>query len=221
VHVVRSLLVQGNSKLSQAIHHFDLPAGDTCPGASALCRDRCYAQRGRFVFPQVRARLQWCYAESLKDGFAATLIREIRRKGSAFVVRIHCAGDFYSAEYVRKWAAVIRASPTTQFYAYTRSYRDAAIEPTLRDLAALDNLVLWYSADAETGYPASVPPGVRVAWMQVAEDEVIPPVDLVFRDYPLRKRRRVLVGLNLVCPHDTPQGRDHEVTCGNCGRCWR
>ena len=79
--LIRPLLVQGNDKLSQAIHHWDLPAGLSCPGASALCREHCYALKGRYVFPQVQERLHWCYDMSKRNNFVRLMIDEIRRKG--------------------------------------------------------------------------------------------------------------------------------------------
>ena len=99
MEVRRALLVQGNSKLSQAIFHWDLLAGVTCPGKSTLCQEKCYALRSRYLFPQVKERLEWCHQMSRRKDFAKLMIREIRRKGAAFVVRIHCSGDFFDADY--------------------------------------------------------------------------------------------------------------------------
>lgn len=221
METLRSLLVQGNEKLSQAILHWDLIAAVTCPGKSKLCQDRCYALRNRYLYPQVQERLQWCHAMSKRRDFAKLMVQEIRRKGAAFIVRVHSSGDFYSAAYARKWLTIARSCPHTRFFAYTRSYRVPSIAPVLAELAELDNMRLWYSADAETGYPADLPPNVRVAWMQVDAEEEVPPVDLVFRDYPLRKDQARRVSLSLVCPYDTPQGRQREITCGLCRYCWK
>jgi hypothetical protein len=214
--VVRPLLVAGNDKLSQAILHWDLPASLTCPGKSSLCASKCYALRSRYLFPQVQERLKWCHEMSRRDDFAQLMVKEIRRKGAAFVVRIHCSGDFYDSAYVRKWIEVVRCCPHTRFYAYTRSFRVSSIVPALAELAEMDNMRLWASADSETGYPVDLPPNVKVAWMQVEEDEDVPTVDLVFRDQPLRKDPRTRVSLSLVCPVETPQGKEREVNCGNC-----
>ena len=149
------------------------------------------------------------------------MIKEIRRKGAAFTVRIHCSGDFYDADYVRKWIEIVRASPHTRFYAYTRSLRVPSIVPPLAELAEMDNVRLWASADSETGYPVDLPPNIRVAWLQVDEDEDVPTVDLVFRDYPLRKIKVQRVALSLICPVETPQGKERGINCGVCGICWR
>ncbi len=219
--MLRPLLVQGNEKLSQAIFHWDLPAVVTCPGKTKICREKCYALRNRYQYPQVRERLRWCHAMSQRRDFAARMVQEIRRRGAAFIVRIHCSGDFYDAAYTRKWLAIVRACPHTRFFAYTRSYRVPSIAPVLAELAELENMRLWASADAETGYPADLPPGVRVAWMQVDAAEEVPPVDLVFRDYPLRKDRQTRVSLSVVCPVDTPQGKERHVNCGVCRWCWK
>lgn len=74
---------------------------------------------------------------------------------------------------------------------------------------------------SETGEPPELPERVRVAWMMVEEEEPIPDVDLVFRDYPLRNDRRVMIGLSLICPHETVQGRERQTNCGVCGFCWK
>jgi hypothetical protein len=84
------------------------------------------------------------------------MIGEIRRRWVA-CVRIHVSEDFYSAEYVRKWAAVARACPATRFYAYTRSWRRPDIAAALAELSRCRNVRLWYSCDRDTGIPARVP----------------------------------------------------------------
>jgi hypothetical protein len=215
---IRSLLALGNAKLGRAIHHFDLPAVSTCPGRSGVCEAVCYATRGRFHADQVRDRLAWCLRQSRRKGFADRMVAEVRRKG-ALVVRVHVSGDFYDAGYAARWLGVFRRCPVTRFYFYTRSWRVAEVVPVLSEMAELENVRAWYSADSETGLPESIPEGVRVAWLQVAEDE---PVlgDLLFRDTPVRQTRP-LASLPVVCANETPAGRRHGVNCGNCGHCWR
>jgi hypothetical protein len=66
-----------------------------------------------------------------------------------------------------------------------------------------------------------MPEQVRTAWMQVDEEEELPDVDLIFRDYKLRKQPRPLLSLSVVCPHELPQAREHSINCGTCGRCWK
>src|SRR5215831_9037681 len=112
METLRNLLQQGNTKLGEGIYTFSLPAIATCPGSSPSCRKECYALKGRFIFLH-RAYRRYL-AESQQDGFAARMIGEIRRRWAG-CVRIHVSGDFYSAEYVRKWVAIAQACPTTRF----------------------------------------------------------------------------------------------------------
>jgi Gene product 88 len=214
---VRPLLTCGNGKLGSSIWHFDLPAVVTCPGRSAVCEQVCYATTGRFRFPQVQERLQWCYEQSRRKDFAERMAQEIHRKG-ILVVRVHTSGDFYSAAYAAKWLDVMRQSNAARFYFYTRSWKRAAIAPVLEEMAQLRCCRTWYSIDQATGVPASVPLGVRLAYLQVTEDEQPEQIDLIFRVRSLRRQR---IPLSLVCPQETPQGLSKDANCGNCGKCWQ
>ncbi len=215
---IRALLAQGNGKLGQSIHHFDLPSIATCPGRSRACEAVCYASRGRFRADLVRNRLRWCLQQSRREDFADCMVDEIRRKG-VLVVRIHVSGDIYNVPYAEKWLSVFHRCPATRFFLYTRSWRVPEIAVVLEQMAERDNVRVWYSADPDTGLPEPVPTGVRVAWMQSSEDD--PQLgNLVFRVRRLRTEPIGRVGLPIVCPHETPDGHDQNVNCGNCGHCW-
>ncbi|AWM42394.1 hypothetical protein C1280_26215 [Gemmata obscuriglobus] len=200
------------------MHHFDLPAVGTCPGRSQVCESVCYATRGRFRTDKVRRRLRWCLRQSRRADFADRMVAEVRSKG-ALVVRVHVSGDFYDAAYAAKWASVFHRCPVATFYFYTRSWRVEAMTPVLAQVAGFGNVRAWYSADAETGMPESLPEGARVAWLQTAVDEPVAG-NLVFRDDPLRDARPTF-SLPLVCPNEAPAGQRFGVNCGNCGQCWR
>lgn len=215
----RGLLVAGNEKLSSQAHHFDLPAGLTCPGKSELCHRRCYARKGRFAFPQVQERLRWCYEQSKRDDFTNRMVDELYRKG-VLLMRWHCSGDIYCPGYARKMLDIIERSEHTKFWGYTRSWRVPTIAPVLKDIAAMPNMQLWLSADAETGYPDEMPEGSRVAWMQTDVDEDTGEAELVFLDHPLRKLSLSLTVLEKVCPTETPEGKKKGTTCATCRYCW-
>src|SRR5262249_36268934 len=156
-------------------------------GRSAAC-ESCYARRGRWGFPQVQAALRRNWEASRDPFFAERMIREVRSR-RVRVVRIHASGDFYSVPYIRAWARVALACRGVTFYAYTRSWRLPGLRAELEDLAGFANVRLWYSADADTGMPASLPEGVRVAWLQEDASAMVPDgVDLVFRVHRLRRR---------------------------------
>jgi hypothetical protein len=211
----RPLILQGNKKIGEAIHHFDLPAVSTCPGRSSVCERACYARIGRYCFKKVRDRLEWCYLQSLRDSFVDTVVSEIRSKG-VLVLRLHCSGDYYSAEYAEKWLTVMRLFPRVRFYFYTRSYRIKEIAPVLERMAQLRCCRAWYSIDVETGVPATIPAGVRLAYLQ-ADEQVHPKAsDLVFRTRKLRK----LESLPVVCNQETVEGKADGTTCGSCKRCF-
>ncbi len=213
--MVRALLAQGNDKLGQSICHFDLPAIATCPGRTELCSGVCYAVTGRYTFKYVKDRLGWCYEQSLRDDFATRMIAEIKRKG-CLVIRPHCSGDFYDAEYAEKWLQVMRQCPKVRFYFYTRSWRIEEIALVLEKMAALRCCKVWYSIDRETGIPPSVPLGVRLAYLQADRDESPELMDLLFVVRRLRRHAQRM-GLPMLCPHQA----DKQYNCGSCGTCFR
>jgi len=210
------LLQQGNSKLGRAIHVWSIPAVDTCPGSTAICRELCYAMRHRFRFDSVKHRLAWNLQQSRRNDFVERMLAEIRSSG-VLVLRLHVAGDFYDAEYVRKWLTIVQRSPRARFYGYTRSWRIASIGPALEELAACSAMRLWYSVDDESGIPATVPPAVRIAYLQTTSATLPSGADLVFRP----QRLRTLPELPIVCDSETVSGKQQSVTCGSCGRCFR
>src|SRR5262249_20087030 len=141
----RNLLTRGNRKLGESIHAWSIPAVDTCPGRSPLCERLCYARSGHFRLEAGQERLEHHLDCALAADFERQVAAEVKRRRIQ-TVRIHVAGDFFSPEYVRKWVRVARRCPKTTFYAYTRSWRVPEIVPALAELAALENVRLWYSA---------------------------------------------------------------------------
>jgi hypothetical protein len=133
-------------------------------------------------------------------------------------LRVHVAGDFWSAAYAKAWLAIARRCPDTRFFVFTRSWRVPAIRPVLEELARLPNVRLFWSLDAATGLPGRVPPQVRLAYMALDEDD-LPPLDadLVFVDAPLRRERRVRMAGVLVCPMEN--GTGWHGTCEKCRLC--
>lgn len=213
--VNRGLLSQGNTKLGQSIHHFDITAGVTCPGKSDLCSRVCYAKSGRYRFKPVRDRLDWCFRQSKRADFAKLMIAEIKRKG-VLVVRLHSSGDLYSAQYALKWLEVMRQCPKVRFYLYSRSWRIEGIAEVLGQMAALRCCKVWFSIDCETGVPPSIPSGVRLAYLQVDEEEQPERLDLLFVTRGLKRHARRM-SLPLLCPHQAGRAEN----CGDCGQCFK
>lgn len=211
-----NLLQLGNGKLGRAIHVWSIPAVETCPGSTSLCRSVCYATQHRFRFASVKRRLEWNLRQSRHTDFVDRMTDEIRSSG-VLVLRLHVAGDFYDAEYTRKWLAIVKRSPRVCFFAYTRSWRETAIMPVLEELAVCRAMRLWLSTDDESGLPTTVPATARVTYLQSARGSVPTDVDLVFRTRQLRK----LPALPIVCDQETVPGKQQGVTCGSCKRCFQ
>lgn len=210
------LLGLGNRKLGDFVYTYSLPAVTTCPGRSRLCEKACYALRGTVRLQQKAYDRR--HASSLEADFVDRMVREIRLR-DAGLVRLHVSGDFYSAAYVRKWAAVAAACPGVRFFAYTRSWRVPAVRRELARLARLPNFRLWYSCDKETGLPPRPGRGVRVAYMAV-DDVDAPPAapDLAFRVKRVAVRKRI--GGAVVCPVENGTAAKNVVNCQKCGLCW-
>jgi len=95
---------------------------NTCPGACA-CAGVCYARQGRYLMPNVMDARVRNLTESLGDNFVLDATADLgyyKRRGYN-VVRLHDSGDFYSQEYLDKWAAIAHNHPDLIFYAYTKN----------------------------------------------------------------------------------------------------
>jgi hypothetical protein len=190
-------------------------------GMADLCRLHYYARRTEGFRPAVLARYEANHRPSLSPGFAGR-VRAFLVAHVIAEVRLHVGGDFYSGEYGMKWLRVMRRSPRVRFFFYTRAWRDEAMRWVLGRMAALPNCRAWYSCDRETGVPCSIPPGVRLAWLSVATDEVPPATaSLVFRVRGMRRREATHLGGVCVCPAEDGIPRAGPATCERCGSCWQ
>lgn len=150
--------VSPNGKRPTVANAFGIPAGITCPGATAVCRDVCYAGALERVYRGVRDVLTHNFT-ALQDagtvGAMASLLSEMVREFVADSVkrdaplrfRIHWDGDFYSTDYAMAWRAVIDSYRNVEFWVYTRSFHGTVnVLPILSDLP---NLKLYLSVDRE------------------------------------------------------------------------
>jgi hypothetical protein len=208
----------GNSKLGLGVWTFSIPSGSPhiCVGATTACLKHCYAQKGHFLQQAVQHKYQSNYELSLTKSFVSVIGSELRAV-CATVVRIHPSGEFYSAEYVDKWAAIARNKPKITFFAYTRSWaaKDLSILSALTCLSRLPNVRLWFSFDATMGEPPKIK-GIRRAYM-LEPDGSLPAsgADLVFRVKRKTVQKRV-EGV-LVCPSENGVTK---TTCTACKLCY-
>ena len=110
----------GNSKVGR-VWTFSLPSIVTCPGASAWCREHCYARRLEQLRPNCRRAYIRNLALSLEpDRFVAEVLQSLPE--DAPLVRVHVGGDWYSPEYTQGWRRICEARPKSIFWAYTRCW---------------------------------------------------------------------------------------------------
>lgn len=213
------LFQQGNTKLGKKIWTFSIPAGDTCPGKTEACSKECYAASGFFLMPNVAKSLKHKWNATQLESFVSQAISELK-SSKAKVCRVHIAGDLYDAEYAKKWLDIFKAVPECRFFLYTRSWRVPEIKTVIMKMARLSNVRMWWSTDKDTGRPNRVPKKVRLAYMQVAHNDVprYKP-DLVFRVDRLRDKVVKRVNTAMVCPVEN--GVTEDMTCMKCGFCWR
>ncbi len=127
------LLTKGNKRLDEiGAFKWTIPALATridkktirtCPEAG-ICADVCYATQGSYKFSNVLGRHQRNLRFVLEDpeGWEKAMISELTAKRYKNKwVRVHDAGDFFSDDYTEAWLRIMRASPDTGFYAYTKS----------------------------------------------------------------------------------------------------
>lgn len=117
-------LSTGNGKLKkEKIASFGLVAGITCPGADKCNSNRfCYAQNSRYLMKEaMNARVE-NFLSSKQEHFVTSMITLLRSLPSGWnTIRIHDSGDFYSNNYIQKWAEIIQTTKNKFFYAYTKS----------------------------------------------------------------------------------------------------
>lgn len=150
--VAASVTPSGNVRIANA---FGLPSGKSysCPYATTVCEKVCYAGKIEKVRKSVMALLvsNFEQLQNATESEMTGLIREMvadfsaecERKNGQKAFRIHWDGDFFSAEYARAWATVIREFPDVQFWAYTRSFVYVPI------LTGIPNLALYLSVDRD------------------------------------------------------------------------
>ena len=129
-------LSDGNKKLvSDEFTRFiiwSLPAGKTCPFATEMCYNACYARKAEIAYPDCLPAREKNLAFSKTDEFVPFMIKALHyiaslkayRNAEHITIRIHESGDFYSVEYLEKWLDIAEACKditNLDMSAYTKS----------------------------------------------------------------------------------------------------
>lgn len=82
----------------------------------------CYACTGCYQFDSTKASLavNTIMAKFYMNWFKRAIMAQIIADNIK-IVRIHAAGDFFSAEYVEMWKEIIKANPGVLFWTYTKT----------------------------------------------------------------------------------------------------
>lgn len=184
----------GNSKIGSGpgVYTYSRLPISTCPGATDWCKANCYARR---VDGPVRA----LWEENSNTDSIRDFVPEDAR-----LVRIHVSGDFDSIEYIEDWIALTEHRSDVSFFGYTRSWRIAALAPSLIELRDRPNVQLFASVDP--GTPEADIAGLLVEGWRLSRIEE-------------PTHGNVLEGAvnGMYCPEQTGD----KESCDDCGFCWR
>jgi len=135
------LFSTSNKKLSFNTASFSIPATEEV--CKTLCRG-CYAVRMQ-RFKTTRNAWERNYKISQSPNFVKIATAELIilfHKGIT-VIRIHVSGEFYSQEYVNKWAQIASKFPQGTFYGFTKNPHKLDLSP----LKKLKNVIIHEQTD--------------------------------------------------------------------------
>lgn len=136
---------------------FGLPSGVaySCPGMTLTCEKVCYAGRLEKVFPGFRNAMlsNWHHLENatydqmvdMLDTIVSGFSVDCDKKSAPKIFRIHHDGDFFSVDYAKAWATVVRMHPDIKFWVYTRSFHGSV--NVISEIAGIENLTVYLSVD--------------------------------------------------------------------------
>ena len=143
-------LITQNTKLKKTsritglrVFNFGIPAFEdadgkrTCPFAGS-CAKFCYAQKGAYIWSNVKPAFQFRYLATKSDDFVENMVAELTKK-RVDILRVHDSGDYYSKAYIGKWMEIAKRLPNVRFYSYTKSV------PLFLDLDIPDNYDIIFS----------------------------------------------------------------------------
>lgn len=166
MQIASQLHISKNGKAGGA---WDMPAVDSCPGATAACLKfisdkpgakmrKCYATQSRYRMaqPAYKRNMRLIKASIEEHGIEITaqaLVLCIKMHKNSQIslasgaFRFHGSGDVWSSSYGMVLHAVAEKMSNINFWMYTRSYVEPLILPSLVQCAMLPNFDVWLSAD--------------------------------------------------------------------------
>lgn len=183
------VFIKGNSKVGPEVMIFNLPPIRTCT-PTKWCRENCYALMGRHRWQNVKDSWQKRLEISKGPNFVNLAVAELKKRKPRYV-RPHLAGDFYDAEYVRKWIEIVKQCPEILFRTTTKR-KD--LGKTLQKLNSLPNMTVRESLDISHPKPSGLLPLVTVIEGTPTKQKLLPCTDdCVACDYTCWKKRISLI----------------------------
>jgi len=195
-------------KLSQAgkmpCKSFSLNAVQTCPGrllpdgkVKDVCKG-CYAIKGMYTFPVVKAVREENLRETYKPDFVLNLIDLIKKENKRFF-RWFDSGDVYSDKFLSKIYEICRKTPHVKHWIPTQS-RELFNQDTWKKLESLPNVRVRFSSDSTEG-----------VFKQKHGSTVIREIGLFTKDHFSNDNPRHI----FTCPSSKQEGK-----CQACRACW-
>ena len=114
----------------------------------------CYALKGNYTFPAVRAAHERRFLALLREDFVTQMIIAIKGSESSGFFRWHDSGDLQDLNHLQKIVDIARALPEITFWLPTREY--SLVASFLRSGSFPDNLIVRLSAYMLEGEPPTI-----------------------------------------------------------------
>ena len=141
------------SKLD-GIRSWSLQAIDTCPGSIAspgelvdACKG-CYATTGNYRYPNVKAPREFNKTDWQRLEWVDDMVAELEKDR---FFRWFDSGDMYSIGLAQKILEVMQRTPWVKHWLPTRMHKFPKFRAVLRDMMALDNVMVRFSSDSIRG----------------------------------------------------------------------
>lgn len=150
------------------IYTLTLEERRTCPRA-CLMWSSCYGNRMPWS-------LRWPAGASTEARIETELAELQASHPGGFVVRLHVLGDFYSVEYVDRWAAWLRTFPALRCYGYTARGADDPIGLAVQSIATAN----WdrFAVRSSGGVLPDLPSAAAVGRGEPVPQGIVCPVEV-------------------------------------------
>ena len=144
--------LSNTSKLG--VKSWSLQALNTCPASIGsdgelvdACKG-CYATSGNYRFSNVKAPREFNRQAWQEDSFVSDFINELYKER---FFRWFDSGDMYDLRLAKKMLEIMKATPHVKHWLPTRMYKFPKFHAVIKEMSALDNVVVRLSSDSIDG----------------------------------------------------------------------